>query len=568
MAADQDSYNKPVIQRFPDRKFARDEDMLCRGLERMPYVMQQLGFDKLRKGQEQAVVEILCGRDTVCVLPTSAGKSAVVIVPTLALNMRTVFFVPLVALMRDQMTKMNKWRVNAAQMSGLQSDGQNMLAAKQWAIGQLNMLYVAPERLRNPAFIAAMDAVPPDIVAVDEAHVISSWSDSFRPDYCHIGDFIRDRKPKIVVAITATLGAREEEDVRRVLCMNDAAKVTYYFRRSNLHLRSRPMRDLDEVLDYAADSGEKGCTLVYCATIKNAEQFASLLQNTTKLPVGLYHGELADSAKREALDGFMEDRIKVMAATKAFGMGIDKPNIRAVIHRDIPDSPDSYAQETGRGGRDGAPTDCMAFLDAKSVNTQRYFIMCANPDESDVRRVYDAMKRMADPKTGMLLATHKDVGEHAGVNPGVVYACVDTMRAANVITAKRASGQFGMLRFTGMMEDDTFKRFRAAIAGAGREVDDGVYEVRSEKIADEMGVKTSTVQGYIRKYREAQLLDWTPPFLGSEMQVIGDVNLVEFDRLAEKQQRSYAKLDAMVSLMNTPDERKHEFLEAYLKLVP
>jgi len=403
--------------------------------------------------------------------------------------------------------------------------------------------------------------------AVCVSNCLDMWGDNFRPDYVHIGDFIRDRRPKTVVAITATMDESAEASIRRVLCMNNAAKVAYYYRRTNLHLHSREMRDVEEVQDYAVARGGEGATLVYCSSIKNAESMAVALQNQTDLPVGLYHGELPDDTKRRSLDDFMADRIRIMVATKAFGMGVDKSNIRAVVHRDMPGSPDDYAQESGRGGRDGKDTKCMAYMHPDGIRTQRYFIMCQNPSKDDVLRVFDALRKMVD-SSGMLLARHKDVGDQAGVNPGVVGACMDCMRAANVIQSKRASGKFGTLRFTGMTEDDKFRKFHRAVLMTGREVDNGVYEIINDKVADQMGVKGSTVATHIRKFREEKMVDYVPPFNGSEIRVIGDVQQVEFARLAEKQRRSYEKLDRMIDLMNTPDEKKHEFLEKYLKLVP
>lgn len=552
--------------RYPNRGAVRNVDSLYKGLSGLPAAMQQMGYKELRPGQKEAIWEIMAERDTLAILSTSFGKSAVFQLSTLAMGWRTIIFSPLVALMRDQVQKLERLRIPAAQMSGLQSDGQNSLAARQWAHGELSFLYVAPERLDNPEFKAALQAVQPDMVTIDEAHVISGWSDNFRPSYTRIGDLIRESKPKVVSAFTATFPERVESDVRRVLCMGDAIKVVNCPRRTNLKLKSRDMGELQNVIDYIEERvASHGSVLVYCATIKNAEELVRHLQASTKLEVGLYHGELTDAQKKGALDSFMEDYSQVMVATNAFGMGVDKGNIYTIVHRDMPGSPESIDQEVGRAGRNGKDAECMMFVDPKSINTQRFFIMNAHPSKAEITQVFHALNKMKDSE-GKILASHNDIAQNApGVHPMAVSAAMQAMKAADVLLSNRASGKFGKVNFIGNSEDPKFKAFRSCVVRIGRLTDEGPYEVEPTKLADALAVKVATAQSHLRSWREKGLIDYIPPMRGSEIWMKGGLERVEFARLEQARNEAYEKLDKVLAYVKTPDSQKHAFLADYFQ---
>ena len=215
--------------RWTSRTSAVNIESLIRGSSRLPWVLENvMGYPSLRAGQEAPITNIMGQRDTICILPTGTGKTAVFVIPTLCLDWKTLVFSPLVALMRDQVQSLQRMGIRAGQMSGMQNDAENAMAAQQWMAGELQMFYVAPERLRNELFQQAMKAVKPNMVVLDEAHTLSQWSDNFRPDYCKVGDFIVAYNPDVVTAFTATAPDEAIADIRRVLGLQEAQKIVHY----------------------------------------------------------------------------------------------------------------------------------------------------------------------------------------------------------------------------------------------------------------------------------------------------------------------------------------------------
>ena len=305
-----------------ERKSELNQESLIRGYNRLPSVLAQMGYPSLRKGQDPPIMNLMGQRDTICILPTSLGKTAVFVIPALCLGWRTIVFSPLVALMRDQVQGLWKQGIKAACMSGMQTDAENAQAIRQWMSGELQFLYVAPERLRNEAFIEATRVQTPDFIVMDEAHTISAWSDNFRSAYCAIGPFIAHKQPKVVLACTATCPEEVEGDIRRVMGIPHADKILYYPRRTNLLLQSAQYPG-DAALG-AMLKRSPGSSIVYGATIKVVEELAASLSNFLNEEVAFFHGQRPPEAKRTAQDLWMKNKVRHMVATNAFGMGIDK----------------------------------------------------------------------------------------------------------------------------------------------------------------------------------------------------------------------------------------------------
>lgn len=552
--------------RFPERNPTNNIDLLIKGMTEVPLVLRQMGYDGFRKGQQDVVTSILSQRDTLCILPTGSGKSACFIVPTLALGWRTIVFSPLVALMRDQVRSLYKIGANVAQMSSTQTDGENTLAARRWMRGELQFLYVAPERLRNQWFIQALQAVPADMVVVDEAHCLSQWSDNFRPDYCNIGDFIREKQPKVVAAFTATCPKEVEEDIRRVLCLTNAVKKVYYPRRTNLKLMSDNLSEDADIVGFLKRYGKGGQSIVYCSTIKKAEEMAVYLQTVMGADnAGVYHGELTPAIKRATQDAFMDGKVKIMVATNAFGMGIDKQDIRAVVHRNIPGSLEALSQEVGRAGRDGGQSWCMTFFDNRSLDTQRFFIACQYPSRSDIEKVFGALERLRD-RHGVITATYDQISKTAGIPTGMIFPVLSNLMASAVIERHKPDSKCFKIKLLGMSTDSKFTKFRDAILELGVENANGELEVDNSAMVERIGLSATTVTNYLKKWHTQQVLYYEPPFRGAQTKIIGDINRVEFERLKLKHQMAYEKLNKVVDYVNTPDEQKHAFLEEYFNI--
>lgn len=539
------------------------------GVENLPTVLGQMGFEGFRKGQDSVVTSIMSGQDTICVLPTGTGKSACFVVPGLAMGWKTLVFCPLVALMRDQVKSLWDKDIPAGQVSGMQSPAENVATLKAWAAGELDFLYVAPERLRNELFKKAMDQRPPEFVVLDEAHTLSQWSDNFRPDYVKVGAFIEERNPAVVASFTATCPKEVEEEIRRVLGIPEARLELYYPRRTNLELRTKTYTGSKCLADAARESG--GSTIVYCATVKEVERVAADLQDW--LPddrVVFFHGQLDASTKRSNQDDFMSGRARVVVATNAFGMGIDKADIRAVIHRDMPGSIEQLAQEVGRAGRDGEHSICTAFYDNKSYETQKFFVDSGNPSKGDLRAFYDVIRKRADHNQEVRM-TIKDVIQEAGVKSIYSRSLVAILVGVGIIERFSEEGRQTRIKLTDTgrefrSEDKRMAEIMALVDEGGVMVTGRYIEFDADWVAERWGKAPITLMKWLKQWDRDNYLDMVEPFRGKATRLTGGLDRLDMDRLARKAREERAKLQSVLDYFNVPDADKHEYIEGHFDL--
>jgi RecQ family ATP-dependent DNA helicase len=496
----------------------------------------------------------------------NTGKSATFVIPTLCLELRTLIFSPLVALMQDQVQGLWKRSLKAGQLSSMQSDSANTSTLGQWLRGELQFLYVAPERLKNDDFMQMMVQRPPDMVVVDEAHSISQWADNFRPAYAKIGNFIANLHPKIVLALTATATEEVEEDIRHVLGIQDAAKIAYLPERTNLKLCSS---------DYPGDFGLakkieniNGSVIVYCATVKGVESLGQTLSSLLPNQVSIFHGQLPPGDKRVSQEMFMQNQLKVMVATNAFGMGIDKPDIRAVFHYDVPGTIEALVQETGRAGRDGLDSHCETFFRDESYKTQRYFLDASFPSERDIRGVFNTLCKAHKNERGEVTMTIKDIAAANG-NPwavAMVNSSISILARHGVIERPRSDEKVGKVSFHTVPDDMRLREYYDLVCGnngIGKMGDDGTFAFDVDLLSTRVGVNKETVTKNLRKWQGEGLLTYIPPFRGAPTKIIGDVEKVEFKRLKAKYEEAVLKLDRVIQYFKIPDVDKHTFLRNY-----
>ena len=334
------------------------------------------GYDSFRPGQEQIVQRLLAGQDVLAAMPTGAGKSICYQVPALLLPGITLVVSPLVSLMKDQVGALVQAGVAAAFLNNSLTDNQKALMLHRAREGWYKIIYVAPERLEMPGFQRFVQEQQISMVTVDEAHCISQWGQDFRPSYLRIQAFVDSLPTRPVVgAFTATATAHVRDDIRTHLALRDPYEVTASFDRPNLYFATqralpseKPRRLLELVLQEGNNAG-----IVYCSTTKQVDDTARLLQSRG-IRAAAYHAKLDADTRRRNQDDFLYDRVQVMVATNAFGMGIDKPNVRFVIHYNMPKDLESYYQEAGRAGRDGQPSRCTLLYSGTDVRTIRFFI--------------------------------------------------------------------------------------------------------------------------------------------------------------------------------------------------
>lgn len=340
------------------------------------------GYDSFRNGQEELIDAVISGRDCLGIMPTGAGKSICYQIPALVSDGVTLVVSPLISLMKDQVGSLVQNGVRAAYLNSSLTPRQYMKALDNMADGVYKIVYVAPERLSSPEFYSVCSWLNISLIAVDEAHCVSHWGQDFRPSYLKIADFVSSlRRRPTVCAFTATATDEVGDDIIRLLALRDPFVITTGFDRPNLRFISEAPSDKKARLLELVRERHDSSGIVYCATRKNVEEVADYL--TSKgYPAAMYHAGLPDDERARNQDEFVYDKKRIIVATNAFGMGIDKSNVSFVIHYNMPKNLESYYQEAGRAGRDGGNADCILLYSPGDVRTNRFLIENSEPNEN------------------------------------------------------------------------------------------------------------------------------------------------------------------------------------------
>lgn len=357
------------------------------------------GLEQLRAGQEAVIANVMARRPTLAIMPTGAGKSLCYQLPALALPGRTVIVSPLISLMKDQVDKLAQAGVHAVAVNSSLSASDLAAALATVQDNEADFVFTTPERLADPEFIELLRTHPVDLLVIDEAHCISQWGHDFRPAFLEVGAGHRALGSPPVLALTATANERVVEDIGKQLGV-DLEVITTSVYRENLHFRVHPTTSDDERLARAIEhvKNAEGSGIVYTATVKAAEQLHEALLARNECSA-LYHGRLPSRRRREQQDAFMQGRCRVMVATNAFGLGIDKSDIRFVLHFQLPPGLDAYYQEAGRAGRDGSKADCTLLFFHQDRRLRQFLQAGRYPTADDVRAVIGALREADRLKT-------------------------------------------------------------------------------------------------------------------------------------------------------------------------
>lgn len=542
------------------------------GINRLPEVLTQMGFSSFRPGQEAPVKDIMQGNDSVCILATGGGKTAIFTIPAIAMNWSIIVFSPLVALMRDQEQSLNRKGIKAASVNSKQDMYTNTHALQDWQRGNLQVLYVAPERINDAAFLAAANLRKPDMVVVDEAHCISQWSDTFRPAYVQCGDFIKTYNPKVVVAVTATATNKDIEDIKEKLHIEQAHLHRYYVPRLNLNLHGEVVMETNDIYRKTLNAvrSVKGSCIVYCQTIEDVENYTKYLADHGE-SVTFYHGKMYPPQLKDInQDQFMSGRARICVATNAFGMGIDKPDIECVVHTNPPGSIEAVQQEIGRAARDGREAHCYMFMSMRGASMQEYFWNKSNPDSFSVRAAYAYLTQIC-PSDGVINITVATLAEKIGSTcaDGVLFylesrGCViRTKNNSKVYTFKDPGEDIEKFSKATRPLVEVIRNYGLK---TGTEENCTVYKLDLDFMLNKLGGAESTLKSKIRQIQKDNHILNVPPFRGTSTKLVKAPTDEDVAYADQRRKAEWDKIQKVREYIICPDKQKHTFLQSYFEV--
>ncbi len=378
-------------------------------------LQEKFGFKAFHAGQEDVISRVMAGQDTLAILATGAGKSLCYQLTALLLDGTTVVVSPLIALMKDQLDMLRERGVTeVVALNSTLSEDQEAAAIARIARGEIKIVFVTPEKLEDEAFVGVLKLLAVPLFVVDEAHCISQWGHDFRPAYLGLGHVIAELNNPTVLALTATATPAVRDDILVQLGIPGTKAIVKGFDRPNLRYevfraesesaKLRTLRDLFK-------SGLSGTGIIYTATIKNALEVQAYLHEHLDLPCAVYHSKLQKHDRVSVHNLFQAEEIRAVVATNAFGLGIDKANIRFVVHYDLPGSVEAYTQEAGRAGRDGDPSRCILLYRMSDTRVQNYFLTGKYPDIEEVQKVFGTLELFGDQPGGVSLTDLRKISQ-------------------------------------------------------------------------------------------------------------------------------------------------------------
>ena len=540
--------------------------MLAKKKEQLKELLKiHFGYESFRPGQERAIDNILQKKDTVVVLPTGGGKSLIFQLPALILEGVTIVVSPLIALMKDQVDSLERVGIPATFINSSISPAETEKRLAQIKSGYYKIVYIAPERFYNQVFIKELKNIKVSLFAIDEAHCISQWGHDFRPSYMRLKDAIRFVGSPVVVALTATATPEVRDDIVKQLALEDSELVITGFARPNLQFAVMPATNgqkTESILNLLTTNSELGSGIIYVGTRARADEIVEVLIDNDIKAVG-YHAGMDTESRDWVQNKFMSGEAQVVVATNAFGLGIDKKDIRFVIHHDLPGTIEAYYQEAGRAGRDGKPSFCLLFYHAQDRYLREFFIKGDNPDPNIILEIYDFLLRRAGLEietSASILITYAEIAQNLS----------DSVPEMAIGTALKILEKEGYISRPNEKNSNSFlktkKDWSEVAASIGKRAKSQMeiveklgekyhhdlekgWEFNPEEVSIVLKVKKDSLLRAIKKLAEKDLVEYRPPFRGTEIKILKiveseDINL-DFKALKAKADRAYEKLNEM-----------------------
>ena len=544
--------------------------------ERFRILSEKFHFPGFRKWQEEIVDTLLAKRDVVVVMPTGSGKSLCYQLPALLLGGVTLVISPLIALMKDQVDGLVQNEVPATFINSALIPSEQWQRLREIQQGRHKLVYIAPERFRNPGFMEGIQSCRVSLFAVDEAHCVSEWGHDFRPDYLRLKGVVEKLGHPPVAALTATATPDVRRDIITQLGLRKPVTFVAGFDRPNLRFQVKRVEGeedkIDAILGLLKKNPQKG--IIYAATRKNVETLTRSLQSKG-YQAGSYHAGMEMESRRFTQDRFMEGALPVVVATNAFGMGIDKADLRFVVHYDIPGSIEAYYQEVGRAGRDGKPATCLLLFNYADTFTQEFFIDGSYPPRDMIERVYEVLCGIGTDEIEM---TQKALAERLGrtkSNEMAVSSCLKILEKAGCI--ERGSEGEHQAKVTLRIEPEELRRqvegkskyqkeivnYCLDVLGGSR---DKTLLVDLDVMTENLNVAPEQLRRHLSGFHQAGLIEYRPPFRGRGLKIMSRVSVsklnINFQEIERRSLFERKKLREMIDYAYT-DECLRRFILEY-----